>query len=76
MALWDEYSAGESFEAIFAKGFDKLETMLQHLVGKNAPDFDYAFNLGYGTKHTARHPLLARLRQLVDGETRKRIEMS
>jgi putative hydrolase of HD superfamily len=76
VALWDEYSAGESFEAIFAKGFDKLETMLQHLVGKNAPDFDYAFNLDYGTKHTARHPLLARLRQLVDSETRKRIEMT
>ena len=73
VALWDEYSTAASFEAVLAKGFDKLETMLQHLVGKNAPDFDYAFNLGYGTKHTARHPLLAQLRQLVDDETRKRI---
>lgn len=74
LALWDEYSAAASTEAILAKGFDKLETMLQHLVGKNAPDFDYGFNFGYGVKHTARHPLLGRLRGLVDAETRKRVE--
>jgi putative hydrolase of HD superfamily len=73
VALWDEYSAAVSTEAIFAKGFDKLETMLQHLIGKNAPDFDYRFNLGYGAKHTARHPLLKALRRLVDRETRERV---
>jgi putative hydrolase of HD superfamily len=74
VALWDDYSAAASPEAILAKGFDKLETMLQHLVGQNAPDFDYRFNLGYGAKHTARHPLLNQLRGLVDRETRKRID--
>lgn len=73
LALWDEYSAGSSPEAILAKGFDKLETMLQHLVGKNEPGFDYRFNLDYGAKHTARHPLLAALRGLVDRETQKRV---
>ena len=73
LALWDEYSAAASPEAVLAKGFDKLETMLQHLVGKNAPDFNYRFNLGYGVKHTARHPLLAELRRLVDRETQKRV---
>lgn len=73
VALWDEYSAAASPEAILAKGFDKLETMLQHLVGKNPPGFDYRFNLDYGAKHTARHPLLRRLRGLVDLETQKRV---
>ena len=76
VALWDEYSAAASPEAVLAKGFDKLETMLQHLVGKNAPDFDYRFNLDYGAKHTARHPLLAELRGLVDRETQKRVAAS
>lgn len=74
VALWDEYSSAASFEAVLAKGFDKLETMLQHLAGKNAPGFDYRFNLGYGAKHTARHPLLAELRRLVDRETQKRVD--
>ncbi|MBO9698080.1 MAG: HD domain-containing protein [Sphingopyxis sp.] len=73
VALSDEYSAAGSPEAILAKGFDKLETMLQHLIGKNAPDFDYRFNLGYGVKHTARHPLLSALRRLVDRETQERV---
>ncbi|KTE17485.1 HD domain-containing protein [Sphingopyxis sp. H115] len=75
VALWDEYTAAATPEAILAKGFDKLETMLQHLVGKNGPDFDYRFNLAYGAKHTARHPLLAQLRDLVDRETQKRVIM-
>ena len=74
VALWDEYSSAGSFEAVLAKGFDKLETMLQHLAGKNAPGFDYRFNLGYGAKHTARHPLLTELRRLVDRETQKRVD--
>ena len=73
VALSDEYSAAASPEAVLAKGFDKLETMLQHLVGKNAPDFDYRFNLGYGVRHTARHPLLEALRGHVDRQTQKRV---
>ncbi len=73
VALWDDYSSAASPEAILAKGFDKLETMLQHLIGKNAPDFDYRFNLDYGVKHTARHPLLKALRGLVDRETQERV---
>lgn len=73
VALSDEYSAAASPEAILAKGFDKLETMLQHLVGRNEPGFNYRFNLDYGAQHTARHPLLAQLRGLVDRETQKRV---
>lgn len=73
LALWDEYNAGVSPEAVLAKGFDKLETMLQHVVGKNAPDFDYAFNLDYGRRQTDGHPLTRQLRVLVDRETRRRM---
>ncbi len=74
LALWDEYAAGATPEAAAAKGFDKLETMLQHLVGQNPPDFDYRFNLTYGRSYTDRHPLLAELRTLVDDQTRQRLE--
>ncbi len=74
LGLWDEYNAAQSPEAQLAKGFDKLETMLQHNIGKNAPGFDYEFNLSYGTRHTATHPLLKRIRELVDEATKKRIE--
>ena len=73
LSLWDEYAAGATPEAQAAKGFDKLETMLQHVIGRNAPDFDYAFNLGYGRRYTDSHPLLATLRQMVDDQTRARM---
>lgn len=73
LALWDEYSMGQTAEAAAAKGLDKLETMLQHLIGQNPPDFDYSFNLGYGRRYTDRHPVLATARQLVDDQTRMRI---
>lgn len=72
LALWDDYNTAFSPEAVLAKGFDKLETMLQHNVGKNPADFDYAFNLGYGVKQTNAHPLLRAIRTLVDEETRRR----
>lgn len=72
LALWDEYDAAATPEARIVKGLDKLETMIQHNQGKNPAHFDYAFNLGYGTQHTARHPLLAALRELVDAATRER----
>ncbi|WP_127599466.1 HD domain-containing protein [Nitratireductor alexandrii] len=74
LALWDEYNAALTPEAVLAKGFDKLETMLQHVIGRNAPDFDYAFNLDYGVAQTSRDPLLSRLRALVDAETRRRVD--
>ncbi len=49
LALWDEYERGESAEALAVKALDKLETLLQHTQGDNPADFDYAFNLDYGT---------------------------
>ena len=69
MARWDEYNAAATPEARLAKGLDRLETVLQHVQGRNPPDFDYAFNLGYGRAHTDAHPLVAALRAPVDEET-------
>lgn len=68
-ALWEECAAGESPEARLAKGLDRLETVLQHVEGANPPDFDYAFNLGYGRSQTDAHPVVAALRHPIDAET-------
>jgi len=73
LELWDDYAIARSPEARLVKGFDKLETMLQHLVGKNAHDFDYEFNLTYGAAYTNHHPLLRDIRAIVDGSTRDRV---
>ncbi|MEJ2640909.1 MAG: HD domain-containing protein [Desulfosarcinaceae bacterium] len=74
LALWEEYEAAASPEARLAKGLDKLETLIQHNQGDNPPDFDYAFNLGYGRRYTQAPPLIAELRRLVDADTRARAE--
>lgn len=71
LARWDEYNAASTAEARVAKGLDRLETVLQHTQGANPPDFDYAFNLGYGRAHTDAHPLVAALRAPVDAETER-----
>lgn len=75
-ALWDEYEAAESPEARLAKALDKLETILQHNQGDNPPDFDYRFNLDYGRRFTADHPVIVSLRELLDSETERRANES
>jgi putative hydrolase of HD superfamily len=72
LQLWDEYEAARSPEARVAKGLDKLETILQHTQGRNPPDFDYTFNLGYGQRYTGADPVLAALRARLDEETARR----
>ncbi len=72
LALWDDYEHASSPEARLVKGLDKLETIIQHNQGANPPDFNYAFNLAYGAKHTGTEPLLMAIRQVVDEETRQR----
>jgi len=76
LALWDDYEAAESPEARLAKALDKFETILQHNQGQNAPDFDYRFNLGYGSAYTGDHPLLVALRKVLDEETETRARQS
>lgn len=70
LALWDEYEAGSTPEARIIKGLDKLETIAQHNQGRNPPEFDYAFNLAYGQDYMDAHPLLRRMRDILDEETR------
>jgi putative hydrolase of HD superfamily len=71
-ALWREYQEGRTPEAQLVKALDKIETILQHNEGANPPDFDYAFNLDYGSQLPHEQPLLAALRKLADEETRAR----
>jgi putative hydrolases of HD superfamily len=72
LELWDEYEAAGSREAKIVKGLDKLETILQHNQGLNPPDFDYEFNLGYGSRFTESDPTLRALRERLDEETARR----
>ncbi len=74
--LWDEYEGASTEEARIAKALDKLETILQHNQGKNPEDFDYRFNLGYGTKYTTGDPVIVALRQILDEETERRARES
>lgn len=71
-ALWDEYENAQTPEAKLAKALDKLETILQHTQGRNPPDFDYRFNLGYAREHTASPPLIAEIRAVLDRATEER----
>jgi putative hydrolase of HD superfamily len=72
IALWDEYETATTPEARLAKALDKLETILQHTQGRNPPEFDYRFNLGYGREHTTSPPAIAALREILDRETERR----
>jgi putative hydrolase of HD superfamily len=69
LSLWDEYAAAKTVEAQIAKAFDKLETMLQHvLMPRQAPSF-YAFNMGYGRDRTDCCALTRQMRETVDDLT-------
>lgn len=72
LALFDEYNAAATPEAKFVKAIDKLETILQHNQGRNPATFDYAFNLPYGQQYTGSHPVIVKLREILDAETRTR----
>lgn len=71
-ALWREYNDNTSPEARLVKALDKAETIIQHHQGKNPPDFDYQFNLDYGKPYFTGHPLLQKLRDILDTETASR----
>lgn len=72
LALWRGYNSPVTAEAKLVKALDKAETILQHNQGENPPNFDYAFNLEYGKRYFSGHPLLVRLRELLDEETAAR----
>lgn len=74
LGLWEDYEHARSREARIVKALDKLETIIQHNQGLNPPDFDYAFNLDYGKKHTGAEPLFAEIRAILDEDTRRNAE--
>lgn len=73
IALWDEYAEAASVEARFAKAFDKLETIFQHLLMPPPGASFYKFNLTYGRDRTEYHPLTRQIRERADAETREMI---
>ena len=70
LELWEEYNRAASDEAKVAKALDKLETILQHNQGKNPREFDYEFNLEYGSGLADFAPMLSEIRAELDTKTR------
>lgn len=73
LGLWREYEQACTPEAVFVKALDKIETLIQHNQGVNPQDFNYAFNLTYGLDATNKLDVTAKLRQILDEETRSRV---
>lgn len=73
ISLWEEYESGVTPEARFVKAFDKRETILQHIQGKNPEGFDYKFNLSYGKKYFQGDEKLEEIREFLDEETKEKI---
>ncbi|MDF2905155.1 MAG: hypothetical protein K0R34_476 [Herbinix sp.] len=76
MEIWLEYNDNTTPEAKLVKALDKAETILQHNQGDNPVDFDYQFNLGYGTEYFKDNELLELLRLMIDEKTRQRDQLS
>ncbi|WP_420411119.1 HD domain-containing protein [Roseibium sp.] len=74
LGLFEEYNAAKTPEAKLAKGFDKLETILQHHLMPSADAEFHTFNLGYGLERTNALPLTRQIREIVDQETRQIID--
>lgn len=73
ISLWEEYEEGLTPEARFVKAFDKGETILQHIQGKNPEGFDYKFNLSYGKKYFQGDEKMEEIREFLDTETKEKI---
>lgn len=74
LSLWQEYNNGETQESKLVKALDKMETIIQHNQGDNPEGFDYDFNLNYGKSYAAANPITMVLRELIDDETRQKID--
>ena len=73
MELWQEYEDGSTEEARLVKALDKAETIISHNQGRNPADFDYEFNLHYGSKYFEQDGLLQELRAQLDADTARKI---
>ena len=68
--LWKEYNECSTKEAKLVKAMDKLETIVQHNQGKNPDDFDYEFNLKYGSQYFEDNGKLKLMRKIIDEDTK------
>lgn len=68
--LWKEYNECSTKEAKLVKAMDKLETIVQHNQGKNPDDFDYEFNLKYGSQYFEDNGKLKLMRNIIDEDTK------
>lgn len=68
--LWKEYNECSTKEAKLVKAMDKLETIVQHNQGKNPDDFDYEFNLQYGSQYFEDNGKLKLMRNIIDEDTK------
>jgi putative hydrolase of HD superfamily len=66
LEFWAEYDAATTPEAKAVQALDDIETIIQHSQGANPPDFDYGFNISYGSQYASVHPVIAKPRALVD----------
>ncbi len=73
LCIWDEYENASSPEAQIVKALDKIESIIQHNQGNDAPDFDHAFDLSYGQQYMSVDPIIEELRKMVDTETKEKI---
>lgn len=77
-SLWEEYEAGITYEAKFAKALDKTEVLLQH----NEADFkfmtkkEYGFNFIHGIKQTEHDAFLKEFRQLINQDILKKYKLN
>lgn len=72
--LWKEYNECSTKEAKLVKAMDKLETIVQHNQGKNPDDFDYEFNLKYGSQYFEDNGKLKLMRNIIDEDTKLSIK--
>ncbi len=72
--LWKEYNECSTKEAKLVKAMDKLETIVQHNQGKNPDDFDYEFNLQYGSQYFEDNGKLKLMRNIIDEDTKLSME--
>lgn len=73
LTLWQDYENGSTKEARLVRALDKAETIIQHNQGINPPDFDYSFNLQYGSTYFEEPEFLRELRTQIDEDTKVRI---
>ena len=75
LALFEEMTALATPEAKLYKALDKMETLIQHNEADIATwlPLEYEMNLTYGSEEVKFSEYMMRLKEVIDGQTRKKI---